>query len=98
LPKSIRCHAYRDRNHAAIGVYMAFSGFKSPFSSLTILGAFLSLVAGLEELQHALEVLPIELFPPRGQAAITSALAIVGAVLAIVGRFKAKQKITFKKP
>lgn len=72
---------------------MALFDAKSPLKSLTIWGSLLSLGACLESLHEALQLLPVDALPPKAGAAVTASIGILGAVLSIIGRIKAKTKI-----
>jgi hypothetical protein len=66
---------------------------KSPFKSLTIWGSLLSLGSGLEMLHQTLSIVPVEALPPKAGSAITATVGILGAVLSIIGRVKAYERI-----
>lgn len=75
---------------------MALFDSKSPLKSLTIWGSLLSFGACLEALHEALKLVPVEALPSDAGAAVTAALGILGAVLSIIGRLRASQKISLK--
>lgn len=72
---------------------MALFGTKSPLKSLTIWGSLLSLGSCLEALNQALQLIPVEALPPQAGAAVTATVGIIGAILSIIGRVKATQKL-----
>lgn len=72
---------------------MAFSDAKSPFKSLTVWGSLLSFGSCLETLNQALQLVPVEALPPQAGAVVTAAVGISGAILSIIGRVKASQKL-----
>ena len=72
---------------------MALFESKSPLKSLTIWGSILSLGSCLETLNQALQLVPVEALPPQAGAAVTATVGILGALLSIIGRIKASQKI-----
>jgi hypothetical protein len=72
---------------------MALFESKSPLKSLTIWGSILSLGSCLEALNQALQLVPVEALPPQAGAAVTATVGILGALLSIIGRIKASQKI-----
>jgi len=72
---------------------MAFFDAKSPFKSLTIWGSLMSLGSCLETLNQALQMVPVEVLPPQAGAAVTATVGILGAILSILGRVKASQKL-----
>jgi len=74
---------------------MSISDSKSAFKSLTVVGSLLSLGSGLEILHSALSQVPAEALPPKAGAALTATVGILGAVLSILGRFKASKRLTF---
>lgn len=72
---------------------MALFDSKSPFKSLTIWGSLLSFGSCAETLLQALQMVPVEALPPQAGAAVTATVGILGAILSIIGRFKANTKI-----
>lgn len=75
---------------------MSLFGAKSPFQSMTLWGAMLSLGSSLEVLQEALRQIPLTALPANIGSALAGVIGLVGAVLAIIGRLKAKKRITLK--
>jgi hypothetical protein len=72
---------------------MGESDSKSVFKSVTVIGAALSLGSGLEVLRDALAVVPVDALPPKAGSIVTASVGILGAVLSIIGRLRANQKL-----
>jgi len=71
-------------------VGMGFLATKSLFSSVTFWGVFTLLVTVLEQALEVLQAIPPELLPKEAQLVLT----LLGALLAAVGRLRAKTKLT----
>ncbi len=69
---------------------------KNPLQSLTIWGSVVSLGSCVEILHEALSAVPAGALPPQAGAAVTATVGILGAVLSIIGRLKAKKKISLR--